>query len=215
MPTSRSGATPSRPPARPPTKPGPHPPRLPCAGVFFGGALRQSAPLDARHRPKQAQSVCRILASQGWALGETSPHWLPWSSSWKLGRVVDCTGLENRQPARVPGFESLSFRQPLPVRRTARAQATQPRPSGLFCACWAQAAPARLGRPPSPPVSGTAEPGCAAPADGAGHAGHGWHGSPHATPRSAPAGAGHAWLPNPPRPMRLPETPPCHAPQTG
>jgi hypothetical protein len=25
--------------------------------------------------------------------------------------VVDCTGLENRQPARVPGFESLSFRQ--------------------------------------------------------------------------------------------------------
>ncbi len=28
----------------------------------------------------------------------------------KLGRVVDCTGLENRQPERVPGFESLSFR---------------------------------------------------------------------------------------------------------
>ena len=33
------------------------------------------------------------------------------ASFWKLGRVVDCTGLENRQPARAPGFESLSFRQ--------------------------------------------------------------------------------------------------------
>ncbi len=30
---------------------------------------------------------------------------------WKLGRVVDCTGLENRHTARYPGFESLSFRQ--------------------------------------------------------------------------------------------------------
>jgi hypothetical protein len=29
----------------------------------------------------------------------------------KLGRVVDCTGLENRQTERFPGFESLSFRQ--------------------------------------------------------------------------------------------------------
>jgi hypothetical protein len=31
--------------------------------------------------------------------------------AWKLGRVVDCTGLENRQTERFPGFESLSFRQ--------------------------------------------------------------------------------------------------------
>ena len=31
----------------------------------------------------------------------------------KLGRVVDCTGLENRQTERFLGFESLSFRQNL------------------------------------------------------------------------------------------------------
>ena len=35
---------------------------------------------------------------------------------WKLGRVVDCTGLENRQTERFPGFESLSFRQPTPCK---------------------------------------------------------------------------------------------------
>jgi putative addiction module killer protein len=30
---------------------------------------------------------------------------------WKRGRVVDCTGLENRRPARVREFESHRFRQ--------------------------------------------------------------------------------------------------------
>ncbi len=33
------------------------------------------------------------------------------ASSWGFGRVVDCTGLENRQTERFPGFESLSPRQ--------------------------------------------------------------------------------------------------------
>ena len=31
-------------------------------------------------------------------------------STWRDGRVVECTGLENRQSARAPGFESLSLR---------------------------------------------------------------------------------------------------------
>jgi hypothetical protein len=30
---------------------------------------------------------------------------------WKDGRVIDCTGLENRRTATYRGFESLSFRQ--------------------------------------------------------------------------------------------------------
>ncbi len=32
------------------------------------------------------------------------------TTSWRDGRVVECTGLENRQSARAPGFESLSLR---------------------------------------------------------------------------------------------------------
>ena len=32
----------------------------------------------------------------------------------KRGRVVDCTGLENRRPARVREFESHRFRQSTP-----------------------------------------------------------------------------------------------------
>lgn len=36
----------------------------------------------------------------------------PWANSnWKVGRVADCTGLENRRWGTIPGFESLTFRQ--------------------------------------------------------------------------------------------------------
>jgi hypothetical protein len=40
------------------------------------------------------------------------------SGNRKRGRVVDCTGLENRRPARVREFESHRFRQ-LPVIRVS------------------------------------------------------------------------------------------------
>lgn len=32
---------------------------------------------------------------------------------WRSGRVVNCTGLKNRQPERATGFESLPLRQPI------------------------------------------------------------------------------------------------------
>ena len=36
----------------------------------------------------------------------------PWTNSnRKVGRVVYCTGLENRRWETIPGFESLTFRQ--------------------------------------------------------------------------------------------------------
>ncbi len=43
----------------------------------------------------------------------------------KRGRVVDCTGLENRRLERVREFESHRFRQ----------TSTQNAPSGAFCIC--------------------------------------------------------------------------------
>jgi hypothetical protein len=36
-------------------------------------------------------------------------------ATWKCGRVVDCTGLENRQTERFRGFESYHFRQIKPL----------------------------------------------------------------------------------------------------
>ena len=58
----------------------------------------RSGPTDRRGGP-ECQAVTRLEYA-----------------TWKLGRVVDCTGLENRQTERFLGFESLSFRQIQPAR---------------------------------------------------------------------------------------------------
>ena len=50
-------------------------------------------------RFKKMQHLCTALSER-----HTSTY-------WKDGRVIDCTGLENRRTARYRGFESLSFRK--------------------------------------------------------------------------------------------------------
>ena len=46
----------------------------------------------------------------GWS-GNYALHHAMILTRWGFGRVVDCTGLENRHAERHPGFESLSPRQ--------------------------------------------------------------------------------------------------------
>ena len=107
--------------------------KFPNADIVFiesGGdnltSLRESRPGrdESRHHPhahhrQRPQAVCHDQfedpggAGRGNFLHRIKRHVASQLESWawKLGRVVDCTGLENRQTERFLGFESLSFRQ--------------------------------------------------------------------------------------------------------
>jgi hypothetical protein len=59
---------------------------------------------------------CRLLIKNGCTFADLKKicHFctaFTKARKWKDGRVIDCTGLENRRTATYRGFESLSFRQ--------------------------------------------------------------------------------------------------------
>lgn len=66
-------------------------------------------------RRRASESLIKIILST-FGLFKKMPHLCTALSErrdiyWKDGRVIDCTGLENRRTARYRGFESLSFRK--------------------------------------------------------------------------------------------------------